>query len=214
MRSYIFLLFFGGLLPFTLIQPFLGVMLWCWISFMNPHREVWGFATNLPYASIIFGMTVVACLIAREPKRFATNAVTVLLLVFAALITLTSLASIAPSGATWSKWDRIIKTILGALLVACLLTSRQRIHALIWLMAISLGYYGVKGGIFTFMTGGGYRVVGPPDTTIADRNHLAVAILVAVPLLNYLRMQSRHAIVRLGLLLAMGLMVVSAIGSQ
>ena len=47
----------------------------------------------------------------------------------------------------------------------------------------------MKGGIFTLMTGGasGDR---PPDSMIADRNHLAVGILVAVPLLNYLRMQS------------------------
>jgi putative inorganic carbon (HCO3(-)) transporter len=214
MRSYVFVLFFGGLVPIALAQPFVGALLWSWISFMNPHREVWGFATNLPYASITFLATLVACFVAREPKRFALNAVTGLLLALAVLITLTSFVTLAPEAVTWHQWDRVIKTILGSLLVACLLTDRRRIHALVWLMAIALGYYGVKGGIFTFMTGGGYRVVGPPDTTIADRNHLAVAILVAVPLVNYLRMQARHRIVRLGLLAAMGLMVVSAVGSQ
>lgn len=214
MRSYVFLAVFGGMLPLAFVQPFVGALLWCWISFMNPHRETWGFATSLPYAMVVFGVTVLACILAREPKRFAANGVTLLMVVFGVLVTLTSFATLAPEAATWSKWDRTIKTILGALLVACLLTTRERIHALLWLMAISLGFYGVKGGIFTLMTGGGFRVIGPPDSMIADRNHLAVAILVAVPLLNYLRMQSRHALVRTGLLAAMGLMVVSAVGSQ
>jgi putative inorganic carbon (hco3(-)) transporter len=26
------------LLPFVLLRPFVGVILWSWVSFMNPHR--------------------------------------------------------------------------------------------------------------------------------------------------------------------------------
>ncbi|MBK1658284.1 putative O-glycosylation ligase, exosortase A system-associated [Paracraurococcus ruber] len=214
MRSYVFLAFFAVLLPMAAALPFVGALLWAWISFMSPHREVWGFATNQPYAMVIFLATLLGCLIAREPKRFALNAVTVLLLLLAALFTFTSLTTLAPGPVTWKMWDRMMKTIAGAILVACLLTSRQRIHTMVWLIVISLGYYGVKGGIFTLMTGGGFRVLGPPDSMIADRNHLAVALLVAVPLMNWLRMHSAHRIVRLGLVAAMGLMVVSALGSQ
>jgi probable O-glycosylation ligase (exosortase A-associated) len=214
MRSYVFLAFFGSLLPVTLVQPFVGALLWCWIAFMNPHREVWGFATNLPYAVAIFATTVFACVITREPRRIEANAVTVLLVVLGALVTLTSLTTLAPEAATWHKWDRTIKTIAGALLVACLLTSRRRIDALIWIMVISLGFYGVKGGVFTVLTGGSYIVLGPADTMIGDRNHLATALLVALPLMNYLRMRAAHAPVRVGLLAAMGLTLFSAVGSQ
>lgn len=214
MRTYAFLAVFGTMLPMALVQPFVGALLWCWIAFMNPHREVWGFGTGLPYAVIVFGTTALAWLVSSEPKRFAANWVTVLLIVLAVLVTMTSFSSLAPAAATWSKWDRTVKTIAGALLVACMLTSRERIHALVWLMAIAIGFYGVKGGIFTINTGGGFIVLGPPDSMISDRNHLAVAILVAVPLLNYLRMHSAHRLVRLGLLAAMVLMVVSAVGSQ
>jgi probable O-glycosylation ligase (exosortase A-associated) len=214
MRSYLFLAFFATLLPLTLIQPFVGALLWCWISFMNPHREVWGFATNLPYAVIIFAATVFACIITREPRRIEVNAVTVLLVLLGALVTMTSLTTLAPEAVTWHKWDRTIKTIAGTLLVACLLTNRRRIDALIWIMVISLGFYGVKGGIFTILTGGSYIVRGPADTMIGDRNHLATALLVALPLMNYLRMRTAHAPVRVGLLTAMGLTLFSAVGSQ
>jgi probable O-glycosylation ligase (exosortase A-associated) len=63
------------------------------------------------------------------------------------------------------------------------------------------------------MTGGAYIVLGPPDSMIADRNHLAVALLVSVPLMNYLRLQSRHKAIGLGMLGAIGLTLFAAIGS-
>jgi probable O-glycosylation ligase (exosortase A-associated) len=214
MRSYVFVAVYLGLLAPALVQPFLGALLWCWISFMNPHREVWGFATTLPYAVLIFGATLVACVLAREPKRIELNAVTVLLIVFAAIITFTSVMTIGPVEVTWRRWDATIKTIIGALMVAVLLTDRRRIHALVWMMVISIGYYGVKGGIFTAMTGGGFKVLGPPDSMIADRNHMAVALLVSIPLMNYLRLQSRHYVVRVGLLASMGATLLGAVGSQ
>lgn len=214
MRSYVFLACYMALLPATLMQPFVGALVWCWIAFMNPHREVWGFATNLPYAMTIFLVTIFACVVAREPKRLELNAVTVLLIVLAVLMTISSFMTIGPPSETWRIWERTMKTIVGTLLVASLLTTRERIHALVWLMAISMSFYGVKGGIFTLNTGGSFIVLGPPDSMVSDRNHLAVALLIAIPLMNYLRMQSAHALVRFGLLAAMALTLVAAVGSQ
>ena len=214
MRSYVFLLFFGGLLSASLVRPFVAALLWCWIAFMNPHREVWGAATGLPYATLSFGAMVIACVLAKEPKRFDANAVSILLIVLAALVTLSSITGIGPREETWRLWERTMKTIVGALLVGSLLTTRERIHVMVWLMAISVGFYGVKGGIFTLNTGGGFIVVGPDATMIADRNHVAVAMLISVPLMNYLRMQSAHRVVQLGLIGAMGLTTLAAIGSQ
>jgi hypothetical protein len=43
-----------------------------------------------------------------------------------------------------------------------------------------------------------------PNSIIGDRNQLAVALLVALPLMNYLRVHSAHRAVRIGLLISMG----------
>jgi len=161
-----------------------------------------------------FLATVLGCVIAREPRRFPLNALTVLFVVFAVWITITSLAGIAPPERLWWMWDKVIKVIAGLLLTAAMLTERQRIDAMLWLIAISLGFYGVKGGIFTLLTGGKFIVLGPPESMIGDRNHLAVALLVGLPLMNYLRLQARHRIVRLVLLFAMAITLISAVGSQ
>ena len=40
---------------------------------------------------------------------------------------------------------------------------------------LSIGFYGLKGGIFTILTGGAQRVWGPPGGFIEGNNELAVA---------------------------------------
>ncbi len=195
-------------------KPFIGVLLWSWISFMSPHRMVYGFASSIPWAMIIFVATVIGCVIAREPKRLPRDALTVLLILFAIGITITSLAAISSPPRVWARYDKVIKILLGLLLTRSLLTDADRIHALLWMMVISFGFYGVRGGVFTIITGGVHKVLGPPDTMIADRNHIAVALLFAIPLMNHLRLQSKHAVVRVGIIAAMVLSVFAAIGTQ
>jgi putative inorganic carbon (HCO3(-)) transporter len=67
--------------------------------------------------------------------------------------------------------------------------------------------------VFTVIGGGVNHVLGPPSSIIADNNHLATALLVSMPLMNYLRMESRHAIIRYGLLATMTLTLFSVVGS-
>jgi hypothetical protein len=41
-----------------------------------------------------------------------------------------------------------------------IIKERQHLHWMIWVIALSLGYYGVKGGIFTIMHGGQFGCRG------------------------------------------------------
>lgn len=214
MRDAVFIALTGLLLLIALGRPFVGVLVWSWISFMNVHRLTWGMAQTMPWATLAFLATLVGCLMAREPRGFRPNALMVLLVVFAIGITLTTFTAIGPADQAWAKWDRTIKIIAGLLLTAALLTERWRIHAMIWLMVIGIGYFGVRGGIFTITTGGGHRVLGPQDTMIADRNHVAVALLIVIPLMNWLRMHSARYLVRVGLVGAMVLTLFGTIGTQ
>ena len=203
-----------ALLALAAARPFVGILVWSWIGFMNPHREVWGFAQTMPWGMLSLLATGAGCFIAREPKKPALNAVTVPMLLFAAHMTLTSFTALGPSTEVWRLWERTLKILIGLQLTAAMLTDQRRIHAMIWLMVISLGFYGVKGGIFTLMTGGGFIVLGPPDSIISDRNALSVALLVVVPLMNYLRDQARDPLVRIGLVVAMVSTLMAVLGSQ
>ena len=81
---------------------------------------------------------------------------TVLLLAYVTIITATPFA-LAPDVA-WPKWWITAKAFIFVFVTAALLTNRVRVHALVWIMVISVGFYGVKGGIFTLLTGGNYRI--------------------------------------------------------
>ena len=201
------------LLALVVAHPFAGVLLWNWISFMNPHRLVWGAAAEFPWAAIVFAATLLGCVLAGELRLPPLNTITLLLLALMVGFTTTSIVALGDPVAVWDKWERVMKVLLGLLLTAALLTNRRRIHALIWVMVISLGYYGVRGGIFAIANGGNYRVWGPPQTMITDNNHLAAALLISLPLMNYLRLQSAHRLVRHGLALAMGLTLLATVAS-
>ena len=213
MRDLLFFATMAALLPLAIARPFAGVLLWSWISFMNPHREIWGPAANMPWAAMVLAATLLGCIVAREPRRLPMNAVTVLLLLLMGIFTVTTLTGLGDPAEAWAKWDRTMKVIAGLLLTGALLTSRHRVDALVWLMVVALGYYGVRGGVFTILTGGSFRVVGPEATIIADNNHIGTALLVTIPLMNYLRMHARHRLVRIGLMAAMVLTLFAVVGT-
>jgi putative inorganic carbon (HCO3(-)) transporter len=81
-------------------------------------------------------------------------------LLFAAWITLTTAFAPAPD-VTTPLWNRNIKTMLLVILIMLGITNRVRLEGLIWIVVISIGYYGVRGGAFVILTGGAYRVFGP-----------------------------------------------------
>ena len=92
-------------------------------------------------------------------------------------------------------------------------STRDELHKLAWVLAASIGYYGIKGGTFTILTGGSYKVWGPEGSFIADNNSLALAIIMVVPLFRYLQLHSVNRWVRRGCMAAMLLCVAAAVGS-
>ena len=96
MRSAVLFFELIMLMPIAFVKPFAGVILWSWISFGNPHREVYGgIALAMPWAMMIFVATMIGCLVAREPKRFPVNGVTVFIALFLVMITFTTCFALA-----------------------------------------------------------------------------------------------------------------------
>ena len=86
---------------------------------------------------------------------------------------------------------------------------------MIWVIAISIGFFGVKGGIFTILGGGSSRVYGPPGNTfISDNNSIAVAIVMVIPLMYFLRSLVSSKWLKLAILGAMGLSFMAVLGTQ
>lgn len=202
-----------ALVPLILVWPHVGILAWTWIGVMNPHRWAWGSLEVLGYAQIIGATTLIAWLVSRAPKRVPMTPVTVMLGLLLVWVTITTVMAHLP-GRAWESWEQAFKIILMTFATIALINSRERLHALIWVLVVSLGYYGFKGGVFTVLTGGEYRVWGPEKSFIASNDQLALALIMVLPLIVYLRQHAANTYVRLGLLCLAGMCVFSIIGSQ
>jgi len=95
-----------------------------------------------------------------------------------------------------------------------LLHSRRHIEAMVWVLVGSLGVFGVKGGIFTILTGGTDRVWGPEASFIEGNNEIALALVMTIPLMYYLFVTAKNKWVRRAFPFAMLLSAAAALGSQ
>ncbi|UCV17324.1 putative O-glycosylation ligase, exosortase A system-associated [Ferribacterium limneticum] len=203
-----------GSIPFILRNPFIGLLMWIWLGIMNPHKLTYGFAFFMPFAQVVALSTLASILFhAKKLYSFPKDRVAILLIFFVLWLGVSPLFSFHTE-LEFEMWLKPIKVLFMCLVALLLVGSREQVHQVIWILALSVGFYGVKGGIFTILTAGAHRVWGPDGTFIADNNTLALAIVMTVPLFRYLQLHSTNKWVRLGCLAAIILCVVSAFGSQ
>jgi probable O-glycosylation ligase (exosortase A-associated) len=213
LRDIVVTLIVVGVVPMALQHPSIGVLLWTWISVMNPHKLGWGFALNAPFAAIAAGATLIGLFLTRDKIEWPKDAIAFVLIAFVAFMTVTTVFAIDPAD-SWSMLDKVFKIQLMTLVAMAVLTRRWDLEAFIWINVLSLGFYGVKGGLFTLATGGENRVWGPPGGFIEGNNELALALVMTIPLMYFLWLTSVRKWVRAGLLAAMLLSVASVLGSH
>lgn len=192
--------------------PWIGVMTWTVISIMNPHKLSWRI-DQWPVAMIVAVTTLAGLLFSPERKQFPVTRETIALLAFLFWISITVLMSGDPMG-NYEAWKKIVKIDFMILVALLVLYTRLHIMALAWMLVFSLGFYGFKGGLFTIAHGGSYRVWGPESTFIEGNNELALALIMAIPLMRFLQLNSGNKWVRHGLMATMLLSAAAALGSH
>jgi len=212
MRDILITLIIFGILPFSFKRPVIGALLFTWVSLMNPHRLTYGFAYNFPFAAAIAAVTLVSLVTSKEPKRLPVTPVTVTLLLFTAWMTFTSFFALEPY-LVWNEWNRVIKTFFMVIITIMVINNTRDLKIFVWVVALSLGLFGLKGGLFTLASGGHFRVYGPDGSYIAENNGMALALVTVIPLVWYLRTQVTSKWLTLGLTLMTTMTAVSVVGS-
>lgn len=213
MRDILITLIVFGALPYIFKKPYIGALMWVWISVMNPHTQGWGFATTFPFAAIIAGATLVSLFFSREAKNLPQTSVLWVFLAFVLWMNVTTLFAYHPE-LVYDQWNKVMKIMLMTFVTFMLIKKKEHVQLLIWVIVFSIGYYGIKGGIFTIRGGAEDRVWGPAATFIEGNNEVALAFIMTIPLMHYLQTISQNAWVRHGMTIAMLLTAVSAFGSH
>jgi probable O-glycosylation ligase (exosortase A-associated) len=111
-------------------------------------------------------------------------------------------------------WERVIKIVFMLFIALYLLHSKEQVQALIWIIAGSIAFYGIKGGLFTLRQGAESRVYGPAGSFIEENNAMALATIMTIPLLYYAFLRAAGHWARWGLVAAMVLCGFSVLGSH
>jgi probable O-glycosylation ligase (exosortase A-associated) len=191
MRDILLIAVVSGFSLAALFRPFVGILFFVWLGFFNPQSYTWSVAQTLPLSYVTAVCIVIGFFISGEAKKFVLRRESILLLLLWTVFGFSTLAAIYPGQAA----DRLIyvsKILLMVFLTLFLTTNKSRLDALLRTIALSLGFYGLKGGVFAIATGGQYLVFGPENSFLEANNSIGLALAMNIPLLYYLlRIEAR-----------------------
>lgn len=168
-------------------RPWIGAVMSLWISLMSPHVEFGWRARDWPVAQVVGGAMILGLLGTRDRQSPFLGAPVVWLALFWGWIILGFPFSVFVESST-AMLIKVSKIWILVFVTLSLINTREKLDWLVLTLVVSLGFYGVKGGIFTILTGGNYRVWGPGGF-VEGNNELALALVALMPMVNYLQMR-------------------------
>ncbi|MBF0382469.1 MAG: putative O-glycosylation ligase, exosortase A system-associated [Magnetococcales bacterium] len=211
MRDLFLTLFIFGMLPGAFFRPHIGVYLWAWVAYMNPHRLTWSYAYNFRFNYFIAIATILGIIVFwNKTVKIPRNYTVYFLYGF---LVWTAISSLNAINYPWHEWQQLVKIYMMITATFLLIDSKKAILTLVTIITLSIGYFGIKGGVFTITTGGQFQVLGPARSFFSDNNMFALAELMVVPMFLFLRTQLKNFWLRWLFVILALLAALSVIGS-
>lgn len=200
--------------PLAFTQTYLGYLLWGWAGLIALNSYMYGFMGSVPYVQLFALVTMVAVALKRDPLalEFETNRTTNLFALFVVHGFFCALLAYPNLERNWELWGNVAKTVLFCAFMPMLATSRLRIHAMVVMIGISTSFHGALDGLKFIASGGAHHAQTIPK--FGDNNHLALVLLMVVPLLFYLFQYSANKLVRLGFVASLFLTVLAVVATN
>jgi probable O-glycosylation ligase (exosortase A-associated) len=214
MRDIVITAVAGFLILMIFKHPAFGAYTWAWLSLMSPHRMTYGFAGGLPFAMVTALITILVFATTRQRRSLPNTAPIWVLLALIFWMTVTSFFALAPQALVWDRWIFVIKIQIMTLITMMLIVEPKQLRTLIWVVTLSVCFYGIKGGIYTISTGGSGRVWGPGGTMLEGNNELAVGLVILFPMLYFLWQTESRIWVRRAMAFSSVSVLLSILGSQ
>jgi probable O-glycosylation ligase (exosortase A-associated) len=196
-------------LPVCALRPWIGMLVFAWLGYMNPHRLLDGFAYSMPYAKMVAVATLAGLLFTRERSPLPrTREIYLVAALWVMFVCSTVFAALQPEVAR-VKLAEISKILVMTGATIVLFQDRRKLHVLLLVIALSVGYYGVTGALWSVYTGFAERLYGPPMSALGDNNALGFTLTMVLPIMVLVRRQASHPWIRGGLLAVFGLSIVA-----
>ena len=213
-------LFFLALVPLMLYpmakRPFIAAGMWIWTAMFFPNAWLYGFGATLRYNLVFTGVAILSYLVLKDKPKVRFGTLGALILIFFFWTSASSILTSSAAEIAWEYWTRFFKVILLFIFVVLIIEKKLHVDFFLWCLVLSIGFYGGLEGLKYLASGGGHKIQGFTGHALGDRNELALAFVIILPICTYLLKDygSRLTIIRYGLLGLMGLVVAAIIGTQ
>ena len=198
---------------FTFRRPYIGVAAWAWIALMAPANWAFGFSQSLRLNLTIVLVTTVAYFFATKNKALKINGTGFWIILFGTWTLVSTAMNLSSDPAwVWSYWNQFIKVLLLFFFITLTVSKRLHIDTLIWAIVFAISAYAAMEAVKFVLSGGSHRITGRAGI-IEDRNDLAVAINMCIPLLIYLLQTAEHKLLKTGLWVLLVLNIISIVGT-
>jgi probable O-glycosylation ligase (exosortase A-associated) len=213
MRDILIVALFFFVIYHSFRRPYIGVCAWIWIAMTAPTAWAFGFSTSLRMNLTIVLVTFLSYLFAFKNKKFSIGGVGWLMIMFLLQATISTMAHNTLDGDhVFGYFTEHLKTALLFFFIALVLRTKTEIITFLWCIIFSVSAYAAMEGLKFILSGGSHEVIGRAGVVI-DRNDLAVAVNMSIPLIFFLISVTEHKWLKRGLFILAMLNVVAVIGT-
>ncbi|THC41677.1 putative O-glycosylation ligase, exosortase A system-associated [Massilia sp. Mn16-1_5] len=212
-------LFFLALLPVMLYamaqRPFIAVGMWVWTALFFPNAWVYGIAGHIRYNLLFTAVAIVGYLFYKHKPKVELGAIGGFALAFFLWTIGSTLTTIGRPDIALDYWIRFFKVFMLFLFVVLAIKDKLHVDFVLWCLMLSVGFYADIESAKFIVSGGGHKIVGLPGHVLGDRNELALAFVMTLPIAYYLLGEygKRSRLLQLGLLGTMAALVIGVIGT-
>jgi len=188
MRDLVVFLFVLSLLPMGFRRPYVGMLLFSWLAYMRPQDLCWGFARTMRLSFFVSIAMLLGWWANEQGRRRFTHwePRTVMMVVLGLLIVISYSFAKFQTEYTNRYLMEYLKILMIALFTVGQVDSKERLRGIFWVIALSLGFFGIKSGLWGLATGGGSQILRGPGGMLEDNNDFALALVMNIPLLWYM----------------------------
>lgn len=204
MRDLLVSLALFSLFPVSFRRPLVGMMVFSWLAYMRVQDLTWGFARTFRWSFYVAIIMFAGFLVksGRDRTRlFRTDIRCYMMIGMAVLVGLSVV--LADHGgrnidfqSQFKRYIEFCKIVTIALFTTGIVQTKEHMRLLVWIIALSLGFYGVKNGIWGVMTFAQVPIIQGPGGLLFDNNDFSLALAMAVPMLWNIGMSERRMVLR------------------
>jgi probable O-glycosylation ligase (exosortase A-associated) len=175
-RDLLVTLFVVLSLPLCFRRPFIGMLVFTVLAYMRLQDLTWGFARYQRWSYFVAIVTMAGFLLGKERRFMLPDIRSWLMIALVALVGVSITVSRFFHPRDAESFVEFCKIIGIALFTTGVVKNRDYLRILLWVIALSFGFYGVKNGLAFLISGGGLVIIQGPGGMLSDNNDFALAL--------------------------------------